>query len=261
MPLRLSLLKNRGDGRFVDVTMESGLGEPIQTEAAAWGDYDNDGWVDLFVCGEYLSPGAKASDSKADRRNRCRLYRNLRDGRFADVAESAGVINERCAKGAAWGDYDGDGRLDLFVSNMGQECRLYHNEGSGRFLDAAHEAGITGSSMSFACWFWDYDNDGFLDLYVNDYQAGMAEVVASAPVQIAVGGIGRGSTATWAPLASVTSAEQSVSPAPWCRWAAISVTSITTAFSTSTWAPAGCVTNTSYRISCLKTLMENGSRT
>jgi FG-GAP-like repeat/ASPIC and UnbV len=179
-PLRLSLLQNRGDGSFADATIASGLGEPIQTEAAAWGDYDNDGWADLFVCGEYLSPGARAPDPKADRRNRCRLYRNLGDGRFVDEAENAGVVNERCAKGAAWGDYDGDGRLDLFVSNMGQESRLYRNEGGGRFKDVARETGITGPSMSFACWFWDYDNDGFLDLYVNDYQAGMAEVVASA---------------------------------------------------------------------------------
>jgi FG-GAP-like repeat/ASPIC and UnbV len=179
-PLRLSLLRNRGDGTFADVTMASGLGEPIQTEAAAWGDYDNDGWVDLFVCGEYVPPGARAPDSKADRRNRCRLYRNARDGTFVDEAESAGVVNERCAKGAAWGDFDGDGRLDLFVSNMGQESRLYHNEGSGQFRDVAGEVGITGASMSFACWFWDYDNDGLLDIYANDYQAGMAEVVASA---------------------------------------------------------------------------------
>ena len=179
-PLRLSLLKNRGDGSFADVTMASGLGEPIQTEAAVWGDYDNDGWVDLFVCGEYVAPGARAPDSKADRCNRCRLYRNLRDGTFVEEAEKAGVVNERCAKGAAWGDFDGDRRLDLFVSNMGQECRLYHNDGGGRFRDVAREVGITGASMSFACWFWDYDNDGLLDLYVNDYQAGMAEVVASA---------------------------------------------------------------------------------
>ena len=63
---------------------------------------------------------------------------------------------------------------------MGQECRLYQNHGGGQFRDVASEVGITGTSMSFACWFWDYDNDGFLDLYVNDYQAGMAEVVASA---------------------------------------------------------------------------------
>jgi hypothetical protein len=179
-PLRLSLLQNRGDGTFADVTQFSGLGDPIQTEAAVWGDYDNDGWVDLFVCGEYVSPGSSAPGVNPDRRNRCRLYHNLRDGRFADEAAKAGVLNERCAKGAAWGDYDGDGKLDLFVSNMGQESRLYHNDGGGQFRDVAREAGISGAAMSFACWFWDYDNDGFLDLYINDYQAGMAEVVASS---------------------------------------------------------------------------------
>jgi hypothetical protein len=89
------------------------------------------------------------------------------------------VRNDRCSKGAAWGDYDGDGQLDLFVSNFGQPCRLYHNEGGGRFRDVAPELGVTGPSRSFACWFWDFDNDGRLDLYVNDYRARPAEVLAS----------------------------------------------------------------------------------
>jgi hypothetical protein len=179
-PARLSLLKNRGDGQFDDVTVASGLGEPIATESAAWGDYDNDGWVDVFVCGEYLPPGGKPSASEHDPHNRCRLYRNRGDGTFVDVAAAAGVTNERCGKGAGWGDYDGDGLLDLFVSNMGQECRLYHNEGGGKFRDVAPELGVTGPSLSFACWFWDYDNDGLLDIYVNDYRARVAEVLASA---------------------------------------------------------------------------------
>jgi len=180
MPIRPSLLRNRGDGHFDDVTLAAGVGAPIQTESAAWGDYDNDGWVDLFVCGEYLAPGAAEPTPKSDPRNRCRLYRNRRDGTFVDEAERAGVLNDRCAKGAAWGDYDGDGRLDLFVSNMGQECRLYRNQGDATFRDVAREAGIAGAAMHFACWFWDYDNDGLPDLYVNDYQAGLAEVLASA---------------------------------------------------------------------------------
>ena len=77
----------------------------------------------------------------------------------------------RISLGSAWGDYDRDGRLDLFVSNMGQECRLYHNEGGGKFVDVAPKLGVTGTACSFACWFWDYDNDGHLDLYVNDYRA------------------------------------------------------------------------------------------
>ncbi len=96
------------------------------------------------------------------------------------MAEAAGVTNERCAKGSGWGDYDADGRLDLFVSNMGQPCRLYHNEGAGKFRDVAPELGVTGSEFSFACWFWDFDNDGLLDLFVNDYRPWVAEVVASA---------------------------------------------------------------------------------
>jgi hypothetical protein len=179
-PLPLSLLRNRGNGAFDDVTVASGLSEPISSESAAWGDYDSDGLVDVFVCGEFAPPYGVASGDPRDPRNRCRLYHNQGDGTFKNVAAAAGVVNERCAKGSAWGDYDGDGRLDLFVSNMGQECRLYHNEGNGKFRDVAPQFGTTGADMSFACWFWDYDNDGLLDLYVNDYRARIAEVLCSA---------------------------------------------------------------------------------
>ncbi len=180
-PARASLLANRGDGTFVDSTVAAGLGEPIQSEAAAWGDYDDDGRLDLFVCGESLPPGGRPDAARpADPRNRCRLYRNLGDGKFADVAAEAGVTDDACAKGAAWGDYDGDGRLDLYVSNMGQPGRLYHNEGGGKFRDAAPGLGVAGPDMGFACWFWDFDNDGRLDLYVNDFRARVPEVLASA---------------------------------------------------------------------------------
>jgi hypothetical protein len=178
-PARMSLLRNKGDGTFEDVTVARGLDEPIASEAAAWGDYDNDGRVDLFVCGEYLAPGGAPSATPGDPRNRSRLYHNEGAGKFREVAALAGVTNERCGKGVAWGDYDGDGRLDLFVSNMGQECRLYHNDGGGKFRDEAPELGVTGTAFSFACWFWD-DDDGKLDLYVNDYRARVAEVLASA---------------------------------------------------------------------------------
>jgi tetratricopeptide (TPR) repeat protein len=178
-PLRMSLLRNDG-GRFVDVTTSSGLSEPIASESAAWGDYDNDGFVDVFVCGEYLPPGGAPSQKLGDLRNRSRLYHNQGDGTFKNVAEAAGVTDLGCAKGSAWGDYDDDGRIDLFVSNMGQPCRLYHNEGDGKFKDVALDLGVTGPDFSFACWFWDFDNDGHLDLYVNDYRARVAEVLASA---------------------------------------------------------------------------------
>ncbi len=83
-------------------------------------------------------------------------------------------------KGSAWGDYDNDGRLDLFVSNMGEPCRLYHNQGDGKFVDVAEELGVSGApeGRSFSCWFWDFDNDGRLDLFVNDYDCTMSEILA-----------------------------------------------------------------------------------
>ena len=177
-PMRLSLLRNTGSSAFEDVTIASGLAEPIATESAAWGDYDNDGLVDLFVCGEYRPPLPDGGSTPPDARNRCRLYHNEGQGMFVDVASTAGVAEQQCSKGCAWGDYDGDGRLDLFVSNFNAPCRLYHNEANGTFRDVAHEMGIVGPDHPFACWFWDYDNDGLLDLYVNDYSSSLARFVA-----------------------------------------------------------------------------------
>ena len=156
-PARMSLLRNKGDGIFEDVTVASGLGKPISTESAAWGDHDNDGRLDLFVCGEYrLLPDAESRDRSsfsADARNRCRLYHNQGDGTFVDVADKAGVQNERYAKGSAWGDYDNDGRLDLFVSNMEGHARLYHNRGDGTFVDVAPDLGVIGPPSGFTCMF------------------------------------------------------------------------------------------------------------
>jgi hypothetical protein len=181
-PARLSLLRNRGSGAFEDVTVASGLGLPIATESAAWGDYDKDGRLDLFVCGEYLPPldprTGRPSNAEPDPRNHCRLYHNRGDGTFLDVADAAGVRNDRWAKGCAWGDYDNDGRLDLFVSNMDGPGRLYHNRGDGTFLDVAPELGIDGPSHGFTCAFWDHDNDGWLDLLVCDYGGSLAGTVA-----------------------------------------------------------------------------------
>ncbi|WP_165231903.1 CRTAC1 family protein [Aquisphaera insulae] len=184
-PFRLSLLRNDGKGRFADVTLASGLGTPIACQSVAWGDYDGDGRLDFFACGEYVSgAGAAAAGSysyqgSADARNYCRLYRNNGDGTFTDVADSAGVRNERRAKGAAWGDYDGDGHLDLYVSNAGSENRLYRNNGDGTFTDVARALGVAEPIRSFSCWFWDYDNDGRLDIYVTGFGASLSDIVAS----------------------------------------------------------------------------------
>ncbi len=166
-----SLLRNNGNGTFTDVTFEAGLGEAhYPTEAAAWADYDNDGWVDLYVGNE--SGDGLAAPSQ--------LFHNNRDGTFTEVATKAGVENFRYAKGVAWGDYDGDGLPDLYVSNLrGQENRLYHNNGDGTFTDVAREAGVTRPLVSYSCWFWDFNNDGNLDLYVPSYQGGIEAVAAA----------------------------------------------------------------------------------
>ena len=87
------------------------------------------------------------------------------------------MTNERFGKGVAWGDYDDDGRPDLYVSNLGQPNRLYHNQGDGTFVDLAGVLKVTEPIDGFACWFWDYDNDGRLDLWVNPNRATLSEVI------------------------------------------------------------------------------------
>ncbi len=155
-----SLLRNDG-GRFTDVTFAAGLGEVHRpTQAAAFADYDLDGDLDLFIGNE----GAPQVDAA------CQLFRNEGQGTFVDVAAAAGVTNGRGAKGVAWGDYDADGDPDLYVSNVHGPNRLYRNEGDGRFTDVAPAAGVTEPGHSFVPWFWDFDEDGHLDLLVNAYQ-------------------------------------------------------------------------------------------
>ena len=170
-----SLLRN-DDGVFVDVTFAAGLGEQhYPTQTAAWADYDNDGDLDLYVGNEHL-PDPEASA-------RSQLFRNAGDGRFTDVAEVAGVAVEAFVKGVTWGDYDADGHPDLYVSVLGGPNRLFHNEGDGTFRDVAAQAGVQGPQQSFPVWFWDFDNDGDLDLYVSSYKGdvdGVAFVAASA---------------------------------------------------------------------------------
>ena len=181
-----SLLRNDGDGTFTDVTEAAGLLMPAPTQAAAWGDYDNDGWVDLFIGNESRVPpgGAGAAASGGGSLYPSRLFRNNRDGTFTDVAVEAGVAVVGFVKGAVWGDYDNDGRLDLYVTRLrpDEPNLLLHNEGPGpggawSFRDAAAEAGVEGPPVSFPTWFFDYDNDGWEDLFVSGFSGGLADVV------------------------------------------------------------------------------------
>ena len=169
-----SLLHNNGDGTFTDVTFDSGLAEEnYPTQTAAWSDYDNDGDLDLYVGNEF--------DESLDAP--CQLFRNNGDGTFTDIAGELGVENGGFAKSVVGGDYDGDGRPDLFVSNMGSDNRLYHNNADGTFTDVAAAAGVTRPDSSFVAWFWDFDNDGALDLFVAAYGSrsgpDLADVAAS----------------------------------------------------------------------------------
>ena len=166
-----SLLRNEGDGTFTDVTEPAGLLRGTPTQTAAWGDYDNDGDVDLFVGNESVSGIVYPSQ----------LFRNDGDGTFRDVAYEAGVQVVGFVKAVAWGDYDNDGRIDLYVSRLDETNLLLRNEGPSaggewRFRDVAVAAGVDGPLNSFPTWFFDYDNDGWLDLFVAAQRAELDDV-------------------------------------------------------------------------------------
>ena len=177
------LYRNRGDGTFADVTAKSGISSNEWAVAAGWFDYDNDGLLDLFVvnyadwsldfnrfCGDsdrkirvychprYLTPIAN------------RLYHNRGDGTFEDVSVKSGIAAFKGrGMGLAFADYDGDGRMDIFVTNDKLPNFLFHNLGGGKFEEVALEAGVAlpdhGKAVSsMGADFRDYDNDGLPDI-------------------------------------------------------------------------------------------------
>jgi len=159
-----SLLHNDGHGHFRDVTFDAGLGNVhYPSPTAAWADYDNDGYLDLYV-------GTEGFPSQ--------LFHNNGNGTFTDVAEAAGVQNGGIAKGVTWGDYDGDRFPDLYVSNLGGHNRLYHNNRNGTFSDVAPQLGVTRPFKSFAAWFWDFNNDGALDIFVASFERRVQDIAA-----------------------------------------------------------------------------------
>ncbi len=163
-----SLLQNQGNGTFIDRTHEAGLGKVhYPTQTAAWADYDNDGDLDVFIGNE--TDGRIAAPSQ--------LFQNQGDGTFIDVAQDAGVTNDRYTKGVVWGDIDGDRYPDLIVSNLFGENRLYHNLGDGTFEDIASAAGIDKPIRSFPLWTWDFNNDGNLDIFISAYSARVGDFV------------------------------------------------------------------------------------
>ncbi len=172
--IRNSLLRNNGDGTFSDVTYEAGLAYPPRpTQAATWGDFDYDGDLDLYIGNE-----SRMAMESRDGDYPSQLFRNNGDGTFTDIASEAGVTNDRYCKAVTAGDYDNDGDLDLYLSNVG-ENRLYRNNGDRTFTDVAPALGVTEpAGRSFATWFFDYNNDGWLDLFVAAYEADIGDVAA-----------------------------------------------------------------------------------
>lgn len=183
--LPMSLLHNDGQGHFTDVTVKAGLLAFHPTQAVVWADFDNDGWVDLFVARETFTLGGlwtylqMATDPIKDhpigvpsfKRHPCALYHNNHDGTFTDVASQAGLDRIGYFKGAAAADYDNDGKIDLYLSDLMHTNLLLHNDGKMRFSDRTEKAGVGAPVFSFPTWFFDYDNDGWADLFVGDSPA------------------------------------------------------------------------------------------
>ena len=161
---RKSLLRNNCDGTFTDVTEKSGLAKPTNTQTAVWADINNDGFLDLFV-GNETGPS--------------QLFLNKGDGTFADISHSAGIDRSAFTKAVAAADYDNDGYVDFYVSNQNGANFLYHNNHNGTFTEIASQAGVPGVGRGFAAWFFDYDNDGWPDLFVTSYYASIEENIAT----------------------------------------------------------------------------------
>ena len=141
----------------------------------AFYDYDNDGWLDIF-----LVNGTRLEGFPAGSEPTSRLFRNNRDGTFTDVTVKAGVAHSGWGQGCCIGDYDNDGWDDLFITYFGKNV-LYHNDGDGTFTDVSQKSGVAGNGKRWntGCAFVDYDRDGKLDLFVANY---IDMDLATAPV-------------------------------------------------------------------------------
>jgi len=158
-----SLLIQQPNGTFADRTLEAGIEISAPSQVVVAADIDNDGDLDLFL-------GYESQQTPNGVEFPSHMFRNRGDATFEDITAQAGVQNNRFCKGAAFGDYDGDGFQDLYVSNMNGPNRLYHNNHDGTFTDKALELGVYAPFDSFGCWFFDYNNDGALDLFVTNYR-------------------------------------------------------------------------------------------
>src|SRR2546427_5478933 len=165
--------------KFVDVSREAGLQQKVYYGSerswkyilettgcgVAFIDYDNDGWLDIFVVNGWRLEGFPNGQEPISH-----LFKNNRDGTFTDVTLKAGLLHSGWGQGVCVGDYDNDGFDDLFVTYFGKDV-LYHNNGNGTFTDVSEKAGVAGNGKRWntGCAFVDYDRDGRLDLFVANY--------------------------------------------------------------------------------------------
>ena len=153
-----SLIKNNGNNTFEDVTLELGLYSPAPTQTASWSDFNNDGWIDLFVAHENFPS---------------QLFMNKR-GKFVDVSAKYGLNFTAYVKGCVWGDINNDGYPDLYISTLNSPNKLFLNKpgkvpGERMFEEIGMSAGVQEPLSSFPAWFFDFDNDGWQDIFVSGY--------------------------------------------------------------------------------------------
>jgi len=184
-----SLLKNNGDGTFTDVTEESGLLSFHPTQTATWADFNNDGWLDVFI-GNETTPGSEP--------NSCELYINNKNGTFTEEAVQANCAITEFVKGVTSGDYDNDGLTDIFISTLNGEKILLKNEsqknGFVKCKDVTAQSGLNVTkTRTFPTWLWDYDNDGWLDILVCGYEftGSLASYAAAEAIHSPIGNAGK----------------------------------------------------------------------
>lgn len=184
-----SLLRNNGNGTFTDVTRESGLLSFHPSQTATWADFNNDGWLDLFI-GNETSPNEEVHP--------CQLFINNKNGTFTEMAAKSGCAITEFVKGVTSGDYNNDGLMDIFISTLNGKKILLKNESDSKrtikFTDVSKEAGLsTNLVRTFPTWFWDYDNDGWLDILVCGYEfsKSLSYYAAAEAIQSPVGNAGK----------------------------------------------------------------------
>ncbi len=168
-----SLLKNNGDNTFTDVTLEAGLYTKRPTQNAVWADFDGDGWLDLFVGNESLPAGGIESNFPSE------LYHNQQDGTFREVSQQANLQINYFVKGSAGGDINNDGLPDLYISVMNGTNQLFLNVSDEKGIRFDNISGTSNTGepwVSFPCWMFDFNNDGWLDIFVSAYSDGTEDL-------------------------------------------------------------------------------------